>query len=265
MEHFATIVTAYYKFPSKHSHDKYNEWMRNMLENLVSPIVIFTDVETKDQIEDYRKRYMHITDIIIKPFNELLMYKYLSVWNQQLELDPEKHIHNTNLYIIWNEKLNFVKLAKDRNVFNSQWFLWMDIGCFRNRREVNDIELHRLSNWPSNERLETLPKNKLSLVRTSNAFTPNNYNYDDNKITNTDLKHMISGHVGGLFVIHRDAIDEIHTLYYEMIDKYIQHNRFAGKDQNVLANLCVAYPDHFNLIDPNYGCAWFYLHHYLAR
>ena len=53
-------------------------------------------------------------------------------WSQQESLDPEQSVgHNRDLYIIWNEKTNFMMIAAKLNYFNSSYFLWLDIGAVR--------------------------------------------------------------------------------------------------------------------------------------
>ena len=55
-----------------------------------------------------------------------------SQWSEQERLDPEQVIgHNRLLYTVWNEKTNFLKIAADKNHFNSAYFLWLDIGAIR--------------------------------------------------------------------------------------------------------------------------------------
>ena len=55
-----------------------------------------------------------------------------SQWSEQESLDPEQGIgHSRLLYTVWNEKANFLKIAADKNHFNSAYFLWLDIGAIR--------------------------------------------------------------------------------------------------------------------------------------
>ena len=55
-----------------------------------------------------------------------------SQWLEQESLDPEQGIgHSRLLYTVWNEKANFLKIAADKNHFNSSYFLWLDIGAVR--------------------------------------------------------------------------------------------------------------------------------------
>ena len=71
-----------------------------------------------------------------------MVYNKLShdQWTHQESLDPEQGIgHNRDLYIIWNEKTNFLKTAADQNFFNSSYFLWLDIGAVRHEVAMDDL------------------------------------------------------------------------------------------------------------------------------
>ena len=53
-------------------------------------------------------------------------------WDHQESMDPEQGIgHNRDLYTVWSEKTNFLKIAADNDYFNSSYFLWLDIGAVR--------------------------------------------------------------------------------------------------------------------------------------
>ena len=55
-------------------------------------------------------------------------------WEHQESLDPEQGIgHNRELYTVWSEKSNFLKIAVDNDYFNSSYFLWLDIGAVRHK------------------------------------------------------------------------------------------------------------------------------------
>ena len=55
-----------------------------------------------------------------------------SEWAEQERKDPEQGIgHNRDVYTVWNEKANFLKVAADQNYFSSSYFLWLDIGAVR--------------------------------------------------------------------------------------------------------------------------------------
>ena len=53
-------------------------------------------------------------------------------WEAQERMDPEQGIgHNRELYTVWSEKTNFMKITADKNFFQSSYFLWLDIGAVR--------------------------------------------------------------------------------------------------------------------------------------
>ena len=55
-------------------------------------------------------------------------------WTHQESMDPEQGIgHNRDLYVVWHEKSNFLKIASDNNFYNSSYFLWLDIGALRHK------------------------------------------------------------------------------------------------------------------------------------
>lgn len=258
-----SIVTAYYKLTkSKHGHNTYLYWMQNMLENMRNPLIIFTDSENYEFIKQFRSYSSNnATFYIIKDFSQLKMNNSHYNWDQQLELDPEKDIHSKELYIIWNEKLNFIKEACCINPFKSDWFVWLDIGSCRNRDYMGDLTFEQIREWPNLEKLNNLPTDKISFCKTNFNFYPNEYEIDDNYVTKIDLKYNY--HVGGLFILNVNIIDEIYDLYYGMIEKYINYNRFYGKDQNILCNCLIAYPNRVNMLYPDYGDPYFYIYQYL--
>ena len=57
--------------------------------------------------------------------------------------NPEQGIgHNRDLYTVWNEKTNFLKIAAEENQFNSEYFLWLDIGAVRHQVRHTHIALN---------------------------------------------------------------------------------------------------------------------------
>ena len=65
-------------------------------------------------------------------------------WGEEELKDPEEGIgHNRDLYVVWHEKTNFLKIASDNNFYNSSYFLWLDIGALRHK-VVLKIKFYRL-------------------------------------------------------------------------------------------------------------------------
>ena len=78
-----TIVTAYFQLgKSKHTHDRYLEWMQNML-IIQSPMVIFCDKDSVKTIEAIRQEdSLYPTRIIITDFTEFYTYKYIETFER---------------------------------------------------------------------------------------------------------------------------------------------------------------------------------------
>lgn len=131
----ATIVTAYFNIPkSKANHETYVKWMKNMLA-IQNRMIIFCDASSFDLIKSLRKGNPCPTIIVETSFEEFYCYKYVDIFRAQHLLDHEKDIHSVELYLIWNEKSNFLKRAieieKHFRNNHSDKFVWCDIGCFQ--------------------------------------------------------------------------------------------------------------------------------------
>ncbi len=98
------------------------------------------------------------TVIIVTTFQEFYTYRYYSVFIEHFEMDSEKGIgHNPFLYMIWNEKFHFMRRAIELDPFRSNYFMWVDIGCFR-------VPNTRFIHWPKPQRISTLDKSKVLVL-----------------------------------------------------------------------------------------------------
>jgi hypothetical protein len=260
MSNLSTIVTAYFKLNiSKASDDQYKVWMKNML-LIQNPMVIFCDSKSQAFIEELRKQTdpsFTNTRIIICNFTDFYSYKYADIFVQHYSKDIEKRVgHNVFLYMIWAEKSHFLKRAIELNPFKSEYFLWTDIGCFRR-------ENTRFINWPSAERITSLPKDKVLLLsiipftQTELACT----RLDD--LPSFQFQNRISAPIfGGT----KDVLLRWHDKYYEMLEYFISIDRFIGKDQSIMNSVYLMNRELCHLVNWIEGCAdpWFYLQDYLV-
>merc|ERR1712126_618941 len=107
-------------------------------------MVIFTD--QKSAILEHRNETLP-TVIISLYIETTMVYNMLAdvQWWIMENKDPEKDLgHNKKLYSVWNEKTNFMKTAADKNYFNSNYFLWLDIGAVRHEAHKNMTLVRRL-------------------------------------------------------------------------------------------------------------------------
>ncbi len=237
--------------------------MKYFLSNISVPLIIFTEKKCLNDIISMRKNFMHITIIIVKDFTLLNEYSRYEMWKQERSKDPEKKIHTPALYIIWNEKLHFIKEAHTLNPFQSECFIWMDIGAFRNEHKNQDLTLSEIRQWPSLQRIHTLPKNKMIITKTEPAFDISHYAASKNNLATLQLK--THNHVGAIFIIPASIIPTIHTIYYQLVNERQKHGLFVGKEQNTYACMSIGYPQYIHLLHPPKDIfPWYYMHHYLS-
>jgi hypothetical protein len=253
-----TIVTAYFQLEkSKHNHGMYLEWMKNML-IIQSPMVIFCDTDSVKTIENIRNNgEKYPTKIIIMDFTEFYTYKYMQLFiTQYNEKDHEKY-HHPELYLIWNEKSTFLKKAAEINPFSTEYFLWTDIGCFR---EPNTQFIH----WPNTSKME-MSKDKMLLLAVF-PFTKEEYDCETLELI-PDFQYT-EGHIcASIFGGTANSILRWHENYYQMMDSFISIDRFIGKDQNIMNSMAILYKDTVEIVpsDPYARNIWFYLQDYLAE
>ena len=252
-----TLVSCYYIFPSKHSHDKYNIWIHYLLENIKNNIIIFTSSDLVKYFEDIKNINKDLKlKIIIKEFNDLdILKKYnLEFWVNQYKLDPTPTIRTKECFIIWNSKMNFIKEAIEINPFNSDKFIWNDIGSMRDLDYSKKINKYPIYNNISNDKLDIILVKK----------------YDKEQYFFQNETHLS----GAIFGTSKHLFLKIIDLYYKYFDLYIKNNLFIGCDQQILSTLYMNHKDLFNLIIPDNNSIhnnsidnniidkWFYLYHH---
>jgi len=260
--HSCTIVTCYYKFYSKHSFEDYDKWIKTFLTNIETPMVIFTDEISYDKIYELRK-WNKDTVIIKKNLYETYCAQFMNYWNRDMMRDIERNYHNQNLYIVWNEKSKFVEEAIRGNYFNTEYYCWCDIGCFR---ENEGIEKYK--NFPKIDKIiSTKTQDKLQLLYIR-PFLKDEI-YFINKIKNNQEKIInIFGmrcHIGATIMIgHTKAWNNWIPAYYNLLYEFMKNDTFTGKDQNIMGMLVNLEPNLVNLIVPPTIDSWFYLQDYFS-
>ena len=247
-----TIVTAYFELgKSKHSTSEYAVWMRNML-SLQDAMVIFTSPALVSKIASLRAHAMDRTKIMPMELSDTLMVSKYSMdfWKKQNIKDPEKY-HSPELYIIWQEKTNFLKRAKDLNPFGSEFFAWVDIGYFRTTKYNHQV---MLQNIPDD--LKTTQVMMLDVTSLVRMLSPRIF-----AASESDGKYVGAGFIGG----YSDGIDRWHTVYYEYLDS--KKNGFIGTEQPRMYQACEGASSLCYFVSPQkgHGDPWFYMAAYLSN
>ena len=256
-----TVVTCYYKINSKHTHDHYEQWIRNLLNSFQGNMVLFTTpdlISFFDSIET--KACIHI--IAKELHNVKIVQKYQNIWNEQEKLDKEKipsecrASRTKECYMIWNSKLDFMREAIQSNPFSSDKFVWNDIGNVR-----NSIMEKYIADFPN---CDLISSGKIDITYIGNKL--------DDMPTQTDVIFQNQCQLSGsIFGSNADTIMKIYDLFYEMFDYYLKCNQFIGCDQQIWASLYCKYPHLFNIVDakkynkPSEVDEWFLLHHMYSQ
>lgn len=256
-----TIVTAYFNFPiKKHTSNSYFEWIINFLPNSNSNMIIFTDEESYDKIFNLRINFMDKTKIIKLNIADFYCYNFMEYWNKDHQRDHERGHHHQYLYMIWNEKSMFLKRAIVLNPFNTDYFMWCDIGMVRDKECIKHISL-----FPNTNIIKTLKNDKVYLLNITN------FDEDDLKITGATEKFRYQNDSvrtggGGIFG-HKDALEIWIRVYYEMLEEFMNKNYFAGKDQSVMSCVYLKYRNLIELVkpEPSPFNHWFYMLYFLGN
>ena len=134
-----TVVSVYFAFrKSKHTHERYDGWVRNMLTSVRSPLVMFIDPQSLARYKDVRTAAL-TTFIVYESVWDMLYeleaernHSYVRNYQRaQHRLDREKKLHNPHLYAVWNLKAYMVSRVLDLNPYSSRFFIYTDAGSWR--------------------------------------------------------------------------------------------------------------------------------------
>ena len=124
-KHEMTLVSALFRVETpRHKFDDYFLWVTNLLQ-INKPIIFFVDKNISKILKKIRpKQYKKKTIWIELDITDLFFYRH---YKKELEktyiIDKAKYKHNVILFIIWNEKIMFVKKSIKKNQFQFKIFL----------------------------------------------------------------------------------------------------------------------------------------------
>ncbi len=145
------------------------------------------------------------------------------------------HCPSVELNLIWNEKIHMVKKAAEINIFNSDWFVWIDAGICSLR-----------DNPPPNKSIYDLPQ--LAKLPTTKLIYTESFPYIDEYVGLTNYYH----HVSGTYMIHSSFINEFAEIYYAFLDTLTVH-RNIWTDQVVFTHIFKKHPEMFYKLANGYG------------
>ena len=219
-----TIVSGYWPVHNKYTHETYCKWFENTLK-INQRMYFFCESSIKNIILPYRENLETI--FVEHPINKFHSTNFYS----RFWIHPN-HIPSTGLGKIWHEKINLMKLAKDMDGENAtDFYVWYDAGAslFRN---------------------EPPPSIRLNL-KDVNSMPHNKILYSD--------PHPSDGtsfYASTIHIMHKDLIDNVHTLYYRYLQRYGSSKKTDwryGSDKIILNELMNTYPQLFCQVASGYG------------
>ena len=223
--HALTCVSAYFPVKNKHN-NSYNDWFINSLA-INCPYVLFTNSASIEFIS--RCRGDLPTVYIICEISDLYAYRF-----KDRMITHSYHCPSVELNVIWNSKLDMIQKAYQLNPFQSEWFKWVDAGIctFRDRKpSVISFDANRLLPFP-----------------TDKFIFSSSEPYEKHHISVTNYYHYVSG----TFVLHRDMIQSLVTLYREYLERLMGPSNI-WTEQVILTHIFNDTPELFYKFADGYG------------
>ena len=190
-------------------------------------MVIYVQPDLEETIRSLRPP-AYPTLIIPRPLESFLVAHLLDTkeWEVQEKMDPQHYPgHNKELFWIWNEKTNMMKMVSDINPFSSSYFVWLDIGAVRHVKYNYQLMVRKT------------PQERGVLLLSVENFTEEEQKLEDGKsLADFSLVDRIGG---GTIGCDQDSLGRWHEAYYRTVRGYAEMGRFIGKDQSMLATTCL--------------------------
>ena len=230
------------------SYHTYLWWMRNIL-YLDTNLIIYTEEKFRKDILDYRKEVdpnLKKTILIIQPLQELKGYKLFAdkldvlmesdAFKSKVQFDvPEmnKHLYNVVMF----NKVFYIQDALEKNLFNSDLYVWADAGVIR-----NDVPIkNRL--WPNLQKINLLNNNQVTF------FCHHDYvSIHDKQDHALSQMRFIQG--GAIFV-PRGCVNDLCNEFEKTVEECLQE-KFIGSDEKIFDLLYIKNPNNYNLIKCNW-------------
>jgi hypothetical protein len=212
-------------------------------------VVIFTSqndyIYILSMMQNERIRFK----VFIREIDDFKVSKeYPTIWKAQSEMDPTPSCgRGIDCYKIWNSKFDLLKQAIVENPFQTDYFVWNDMG---NVRQENILPY--LSTYPCSKKIS---RDQIDIVLL-NVFR-------ENKIFLQNEVHFS----GSMFGSHKDALLMMHDVFYDYFNIYLQKGYFIGCDQQMIGTIFLLHPEKFNAIFPvdAHVDPWFYLYEYYSQ
>lgn len=259
-----TFSSCFYIIKSKFNHDTYINWMNKFI-SIVNNfnLVIYTDENSVQYINTNNNNKIKI---IIKPIEKFYNYKYRYYWiknHEKNDLLNHKSEHNTSweLNMLWSEKISFVEETYKNKYFETDYYGWCDIGYFR---DLNSNSMNIFSNWPLQDKINKLNKEKIhyALINNDSEYINKLRHIIQDKnnigIPNIPIPSDQTSIAGGFFITYKDNIELWKKNYDNKLSLYFKNNYLVKDDQMIIIDCIFSNENSFELHKNNYNInPWF--------
>jgi hypothetical protein len=224
-----TVVTAYFDlgtFRKGHSgtyftRDMYHNWAR-IFRHVKNPMVIFTDSEFfKLHITAIRNESLMSTKIVLLDRSSSWAFQNIDKIKKIFESSTyPKHYPNTVVpayACAQHAKYDMIERAAKMNAFSTAYYMWIDIGYFRNRKSENNFYLTKPPSFDDTKIAFNLINSKLKFDRSPATIMKQNL--------------VLLG--GGLFFGKRDYVIKFAAQFEDAVDFFISQG-LSNTDQQVI-------------------------------
>ena len=240
------IVSAYFKIPSKASHEFYLPHLQRFLGGIHGHIVFFTTNDLKPMCEELRGS-LPITFVVLDTIYDMVAFKKYGrqFWLDQCNLDVEKY-HTPEVAAVWYNKKEFVKQAIEIVGDDSVPYIWCDAGCVRDNAWLPIIHTFGYNT-------ERIPKDKLMVQCFGCIPNQRFFKYPDSYLA------------GAIIAGYKDTWIECSDLYDLTLLQYVEAKITCNSDQNIWTSAIVQYPSKFLcVVVADFINKWFYFLKYLS-
>jgi hypothetical protein len=243
----ATIVTFYFNLKNLEDSTEitrdpsyYLQYGKHTLQ-INNPMVIFCDSVTKPLIQEIREELTNAPTIYIeKNIIEYDHYKmnYLTVKENRLSTGTYQDATRSTIsyLLVTTFKVHALKIAKDRNDFNSTHYIWMDFGCGHVVYDTVKEDVEKVL-------LNLRPKITCLYIHYRSPEFLKNMTY----AVNTG----ICGIAGTFFTVEKSYIDKFFTAWQNIFYEFL-YNKVGHADEQVFTYVYDRHPELFTLYYGDY-------------
>ena len=236
-----TLFTIWFKMDienkAHHTYPQYYVWMKVWLKYLRTPIVIYTNDAAA--FETFRSASDFCAIIFNKSLSDLFIYKkYFKSYQKQFKQFGRDEA-SAEIYTLWNAKPYLLSKISMLNPFNSNYFFFCDIGVWRNNYRANLVINLQNGWWPSLNVVESVfdSSNNSNCHGKEHCLLLSKIGRIKDKYKkNCSIWHSLSIQAG-FFGGNAKSVQWFANKYYKLLDRFIDNNIYAGREEYVFATL----------------------------